>query len=222
MTYEESLQFTGTLWKDLDDKKKIEVLQSIEDHMALESNRIPAHIEGKFLHTGSDGIVLGSFDRSSGCIYINSSQFDSESMYGKDSSYLIKACLHEGRHSYQNQVLSGEVMHDDTAETALWRKNLEEGNYIKFSENPRRYYDQPVEKDAREFSEQRYEKLLTERINVSVTTKDDYNQAKAIFEEQINSDLYDGEKLSADYRQNMEALDIQNHNARIENEIRHC
>lgn len=142
MTYQESLLLIGNEWTSLSDDKKIEVLQTIENHMAYESNRVSVPVEGRFLHTGSDGIVLGLYDPRSGRIYINASQFDSESMYGKDSSTIVTTCLHEGRHAYQHQVVNGIVQHDDLSEAAAWRENLKDGNYISFEENPRGYYEQ--------------------------------------------------------------------------------
>ena len=84
MQYEEELLLTGTKWNALDEEKKLEILQTIENHVACESGRFPCPVESRFLYTGIDGIVLGSYNPNEKTIYINSSQFDAESMYGKD------------------------------------------------------------------------------------------------------------------------------------------
>lgn len=202
MTYQESLLLTGSEWTSLSDDKKIEVLQAIENHMAYESNRVSAPVEGRFLHTGSDGIVLGSYDPRSGRIYINVSQFDSEAMYGKDSSTLVTTCLHEGRHAYQHQVANGTVHHDNPNEAAAWRENLKDGNYISFEENPRGYYEQPVEVDAREFAASRYKEMMSERIQAEMDRPADYSSAKDAFETQTSNTMNDGADLAADYHQN--------------------
>lgn len=202
MTYQESLLLTGSEWTSLSDDKKIEVLQAIENHMAYESNRISVPVEGRFLHTGTDGIVLGSYDPRSGRIYINVSQFDSESMYGKDSSTLVTTCIHEGRHAYQHQAANGIVHHDDPNEVAVWRENLKDGNYISFEENPRGYYEQPVEVDAREFAACRYKEMLGERLQAEMECKNDYSRAKDAFETQISNTMNEGTDLAADYHQN--------------------
>lgn len=202
MTYQESLLLIGNEWTSLSDDKKIEVLQTIENHMAYESNRVSVPVEGRFLHTGSDGIVLGSYDPRSGRIYINVSQFDSESMYGKDSSTIVTTCLHEGRHAYQHQVVNGIVQHDDPNEAATWSENLKDGNYISFEENPRGYYEQPVEVDAREFAACRYRAMMSERLQAEMNRPDDYSKAKDAFESQTSNTMSDEAALAADYRQN--------------------
>ena len=166
MTYEEAIGFTGEQWNSLSECEKTEVLQSIENHMAFECGRINCPVEARFLHTGSDGVVLGTYDPSEWKIYINSSQFDAESMYGKDSQALVTACIHEGRHAYQHQVVDGIIDHDNVEEIRAWKENMAPGNYISFKENPRAYYNQPVEVDARQFSENRYQMLVKERQNI--------------------------------------------------------
>ncbi|MBE6719080.1 MAG: hypothetical protein E7571_00290 [Ruminococcaceae bacterium] len=200
MTYKESLMLIGDEWATLSDDKKIEVLQSIENHMAFESNRMSVPVEGKFLYTGTDGIVLGEYDPGKGCIYVNTSQFDSESMYGKDSSTLVTTCLHEGRHAYQHQVANGTVAHDNLEEAEVWRENLNGENYISFEDNPRGYFEQPVEVDARDFASNRYNELLSER-QVEIEHQTDYHCAKNVFEEQISNAENGESNLAADYHQ---------------------
>ena len=111
---------------------------------------------GKFLYTGSDGIVLGAYDPQNQVIYVNSSQFDADAKYGGDAQALVTACLHEGRHAYQHQAVRGLVRQADPAQVALWKDNLADGHYISFRQDPRAYYQQPVEADARRFAEEKY------------------------------------------------------------------
>lgn len=196
MTYEESLLLTTDVWNDLSDEKKIEVLQTIENHIAFECERLPCPVEGRFLHTGTEGVVLGTYDPKEGKIYINSSQFDSQSMYGKDSSQLVTTCLHEGRHAYQHQVVNGVASHDDAAQVEQWRENLREGNYISFRENPRGYYEQPVEADARAFAEERYQELVAERFEAIIDHSDAYEQCRNTFDEQMTC----SESVQCDYQ----------------------
>lgn len=202
MTYSESITLTGSEWNNLDENKKLEVLQSIENHIAFESGRIACLVEAKFLHTGTDGVVLGTYDPSSRRIYINSSQFDAESMYGKNSETLVTTCLHEGRHTYQHQVADGIVQHDNPAETEIWRENLKDGNYISYRENPRAYYNQPVEVDARTFAESRYKELVRERAEISRENLNDYVKSKNAFESQMHLQS-NNEGIAADYKENV-------------------
>lgn len=186
MTYEQCLSLTGEKWSSLEDSEKVEVLQTIENRMAFESGRLPCPVVGRWLYTGEDGIVLGSYSGDTQTIYINTSQFDPESKYGKDPDRIITTCIHEGRHAYQNQVVNGLIAHKDTEEAEIWKDNLSEDNYISYQENPVAYYMQPVEVDARSFAEQRMLQLQEERC-ASIQQTDQENTAKFVFDEQMNS-----------------------------------
>lgn len=186
MTYEQCLGLTGEKWSSLEDSEKVEVLQTIENRMAFESGRLPCPVVGQWLYTGEDGIVLGSYSRDTQTIYINTSQFDPESKYGKDPDRIITTCIHEGRHAYQNQVANGLITHEDAEEAEIWRDNLSEDNYISYQENPVAYYMQPVEMDARSFAEDRMMQLQEERSNL-VQQANQESAAKSVFENQISS-----------------------------------
>lgn len=201
MTYEQSVLLTGSKWTELSDEKKLEVLQTIENHTAFEAGRLSCPVVGKFLYTGTDGVVLGTYDPKKQVIYVNSSQFASDSRYGKDSEAIVTACLHEGRHAYQHQVSEGIVLHDNKAETDAWKENLAEGNYISFRDNPRAYYNQPVEVDARRFAEEKYSEIVAERQSHNIATCSDYTQ-KDVFERQIYETNENEGQAVATYQQN--------------------
>lgn len=187
MTYEQGIVLTDKQWSSLSDEAKIQVLQAIENHAAFEAGRLNCPVVGKFLYTGNDGVVLGTYDPQSKVIYVNSSQFDAESKYGKTSETLVTTCLHEGRHAYQHQVVDGIITHSDRAEAEGWKDNLSDGNYISFKENPRAYYNQPVEVDARRFAEEKYAELVTERQKLIDAEKVEQSQ-RSVFERQLSSD----------------------------------
>lgn len=186
MTYEQCLGLTGEKWSSLEDSEKVEVLQTIENRMAFESGRLPCPVVGQWLYTGEDGIVLGSYSRDTHTIYINTSQFDPDSKYGRDPDRIITTCIHEGRHAYQNQVANGLIIHEDAEEAEAWRDNLAEDNYISYQDNPVAYYMQPVEVDARSFAEDRMMQLQEERSNL-VQQTDQESAAKSVFENQMSS-----------------------------------
>ena len=168
MEYGQALLHTDdTKWVELDESAKVEALQAIENQMAKEENRRPCPVEPKFLQTGCDGIVLGTYGRENDTIYVNSSQFDGEAMYGKTSDHLVKAVIHEGRHAYQCRVAEGLIEQADKESATLWRTNLAEGNYVSYRQNPKAYYEQPVEVDARSFATKRYETLVEERVGAT-------------------------------------------------------
>ena len=188
MTYIEAILLTGEKWNTLEECEKIQVLQIIENHMAFESNRIACRVEGKFLYTGTDGIVLGKYDHVSRCIFINSSQFEPSAKYGQNANTLIKTCIHEGRHAFQYQATEGLASHDNREELEVWRYNLKKENYISFKENPRAYYNQPVEVDARSFADIKTKELISERELLELKEMQELNHAKNTFCSHMNKE----------------------------------
>lgn len=168
MNYGDALRLTTPdEWRLLSDEQKTSVLQCVESRMARESGRKPCPVEAKWLMTGEDGIELGYYSPSEERICVNVSQFAPDSMYGGTSDKLVETVLHEGRHAYQHQVADGLVAHNDQAEAEAWAENFKDGNYISFEENPRGYWNQPVEVDARQFASERLAQLKSEREALS-------------------------------------------------------
>lgn len=186
MTYEQCLALTGDKWAELEDSQKISVLQTIENHIAAESGRQACSVVGRWLYTGEDGIVLGSYSRETKSIYVNTSQFDPESKYGRDPDRIITTCIHEGRHAYQDQVVKGYVEHDNFEEAEIWKENLSEENYISYREDPIAYYTQPVEVDARTYAEKRMSIFQEERATY-MQNDAALSTAKTTFEQQIHN-----------------------------------
>lgn len=161
MTYEESLTLISEKWSQLNQEQKLEVIQTIENHEAEINNRSACPVEGKFLYTGNDGVVLGQYDKETRSIYINDSQLSPDSKYGQTSTQMIQTVLHEGRHSYQHQSVEGKVEHPDKHEVEVWKENFDK--YISFKEDPKGYFSQPIEVDARTYSAERYQQMISER-----------------------------------------------------------
>lgn len=199
MTYREMLNTLNVdVWNHLTENEKLDYFQSLENYMAMESNRESCKVNGRFLYTGEEGIVLGTYNPETREIDINVSQFDSCALYGKEPSRLTQTCLHEGRHALQHQVAEGKVNYPDQKTAEEWKHNLEEGNYISYKRNPKAYYNQPVERDAREFAETRYAALLAEKEKMEISQGDsvDINEAAKVFSNQMGSD----QNLAADYQ----------------------
>lgn len=199
VTYKEILNtLNPEVWRGLSDDEKIDYFQSLENCMAMENNRENCKVNGKFLYTGEEGVVLGAYNPKTREIDINVSQFDEYSLYGKEPSRLTQTCLHEGRHALQHQVAERKVKYPDSEVAEEWQHNLEEGNYISYKRNPKAYYNQPVERDAREFAETRYEALLAEKANMEISQDDsvDIEEVAKVFSNQMESD----QTLAADYQ----------------------
>ena len=164
MTYEDALRATkpGT-WEGLSFASRLEVLQTVENHAAAETGRTPRTVKGAWLHDGPDSVELGAYDPSDNNIYVNNFQLRPDAKYGKNADDLVETILHEGRHAYQHQVARGEVCHGDAQEAAAWAENMKPGNYVQFSQNPKAYWEQPIEADARAHASKRLEQFRQER-----------------------------------------------------------
>lgn len=168
MTYEDALRMTDReVWSRLSEEGKVEVLQAVEDHVAGECGRDARAVESAWLYTGDDGIELGRYQTGDQTIYVNASQLGEGSLYGSDPDKMVETVLHEGRHAFQHDVAEGRVPCEDAEIARAWARNLEPGGYVRFDENPRAYWSQPVEADARGFASDRLSQLRAERADVA-------------------------------------------------------
>lgn len=166
MTYEEGLTLLSDKWTSLSSQQKMEVFTAIENHEAELTGRDSCVVEGRFLYTGPNGVVLGQYDRENRTIYINDSQLSPDSKYSNSYDTLVKTVLHEGRHSYQHQAIDGKIDHENKKELEEWKANFEK--YISFKEDPRAYFSQVVEVDARSYSDIRYQQMMEEQKSLNV------------------------------------------------------
>lgn len=165
MTYEDALGLTDRqAWSRLSEEGKVAVLQAIEDEAAAEAEREARTVEAKWLYVGDDGIELGRYESGPRTVYVNSSQLAEGSRYGDDPDKMVETVLHEGRHAFQHDVAEGKVPYEDQETVKAWADNLAPGGYVTFAENPRAYYDQPVEADARSYASARLSQIQGERV----------------------------------------------------------
>lgn len=72
MTYKEILDtLNSDIWNRLSEEEKLDYFQSLENYMAMESNRESCKVNGKFLYTGEEGVVLGAYNPETREIDIN-------------------------------------------------------------------------------------------------------------------------------------------------------
>ena len=171
MTYEEGLTLLSEKWTTLSPQQKMEVFTTIENHEAELTGRNSCNVEGRFLFTGQNGVVLGQYDKENRTIYINESQLSPDSKYGNSYDKLVKTVLHEGRHSYQHQAIDGKINHENKKELEEWKANFEK--YISFKDDPRGYFSQIVEVDCRSYSNIRYQQMMEEQKSLNVKNQNE-------------------------------------------------
>ena len=143
---------TDEKWNSLKVYEKLAVLQAVENEIAVREGRQPCQVSGEFIPSSNDGITLGYYSQSTRDITINTEQLVPQSKYGSDYSVHLDTILHEGRHAYQHQAVLGEIEHIDSQAVQAWTDNMAPGHYITYERNPRGYYSQPIERDARDFA----------------------------------------------------------------------
>ena len=143
---------TDEKWNSLNVYEKLNTLQVVENEIAAREGLKPCQVSGEYIPSTEDGVTLGYYSQSTRDITINTEQLAPQSMYGSDYKMHLDTILHEGRHAYQHQVVLGEIEHSDTRAVQEWADNMAPGHYITYERNPRGYYSQPIERDARAFA----------------------------------------------------------------------
>lgn len=155
---------TDETWRRLETGEKMAILQAIENETAVRENRQPCVLVPEYIPSSEEeGITMGYYSRGTRLITINTEQLAPPGKYSNDYREMVDTVLHEGRHAYQHQAVLGEIEHDDKEELAAWAENMKPGHYISYERNPRGYYNQPIERDARSFAEERLRIVETEK-----------------------------------------------------------
>ena len=154
--YDSVLQaLTDGNWNSLNVDEKLNVLQAVENEIAVREGRQPCQVSGEFIPSSDDAVTLGYYSQTTRDITINTEQLAPQSKYGNDYKVHLDTILHEGRHAYQHQVVLGEIEHPDPQIVQSWADNMAPGHYITYERNPRGYYSQPIERDARDFAREK-------------------------------------------------------------------
>lgn len=135
-------------WKDMSFDKRVGALQQLENKVAEISHRPACEVCTKQLGNGH----LGNYSQESNIITINSDYVssDSEDAYSK----VLDVLVHEGRHAYQYYNLHVREVHPCQGEVSNWYMNEMKYGYQDVKHFGFKAYEmQPVEADARAFSE---------------------------------------------------------------------
>lgn len=187
MTYDEALRAMDyDNWVNLDESARVEVLQCVEEHSALDAGREPRTVIAEWLETSDEAVCMGKYDRDRNVIVLNSSQLLPDSLHGKTHDRMTETTLHEGRHAFQWDCVEGKAQHNNPRQVREWTANLTEEGYIRPKENLRAYINQPVEKDAREFAKAKLAEIEAERVAIIRNQSQSvHRDARTTFKSQI-------------------------------------
>jgi hypothetical protein len=132
-------------------QRKVELFQDIEFIEANVAHRLPA----KVVFTEMEQQSIASFNFEENLIKVNSYYLDKHTL-----AEWIETMLHEGRHSYQFQLIIQVNWKNPIVKNSPYFSDLHEiyGNFSDYSTSSEddfdKYYDQYIEIDARKFSEE--------------------------------------------------------------------
>jgi len=136
-------------WKRASISSRKEALITLEKTMAQKQGRRNCAIE--FFDMKDKH--LGYYDRKFKTIILNKKLVKALDM----NMLAIDTVIHEGRHSYQDQVIDGLVKPKESDEPTKWLYN----RFLYFEEAVYLYYFQPVERDARRYAFEQTKKLYS-------------------------------------------------------------
>ena len=147
-SYQDSLHLLNeSEWNKLSLQNRAAVMQSFENEVARREGRPPCNVSLFSEGPRNGTITAGQYNRANNGIELNTYHLSG------NAAPCLNTVLHEGRHSYQDKAVKGEIYHHNQGDLKAWSNNLKPGNYIDPEKNRRAYYRQPIEADAREYAD---------------------------------------------------------------------
>lgn len=149
--------FTEQDWKNADTPEKRQaMLQRFYDRVR-EIMGIDAEATLVFepLDVTNKNAIFGAYRHSDKTIRVNSILVEYSHPKWKDLEWreFYTTIIHEARHAYQRETDDFPGRHIVSDETrSVWSSNILKENHIEYEDDPRGYFSQPIEWDARGFS----------------------------------------------------------------------
>lgn len=134
-------------WVGLSLSERIGIIQRIEFQVAKSGCRAPLMIEVAPMNFNDYGYMDWAYRK----IVLNEALVSSNKY--DDYRQCIKALIHEGRHAYQHSNIAIERTEPNDEKFLSWKINIDTGYCSAQLFGFKRYYLQPLEVDARVFSE---------------------------------------------------------------------
>lgn len=110
------------------------------------------------------GMVSFGYNSGDGYIHLNEDVLNDPTRF----SQILDTATHEMRHQFQNDVVTAPHNFQDIPKDviAVWEYELEPQNYISPDYDYQGYYEQAIERDARDFSEDVL-RAYTQKLNLN-------------------------------------------------------
>jgi hypothetical protein len=142
-----NIELRPDYWSSMDNDQRQVALQSAENRMAQAYGRPPQEVltdkpDGSTWNAGE----CGQYDPEHKAISMNPDRFE-------DPREAVDTLAHEGRHAYQHHVCDENNLgtHPDHIEAGAWGDNIR--NYVSPDKDFEGYWNQPIERDARDFGQ---------------------------------------------------------------------
>lgn len=142
-----SKELAAENWSKLNVKERTELMQRVENLEAESQNRPAAKVSTENMSDQQRGY----YAPNQNAIVQNHDMVK----YSPTSDQVRTNVLHEGRHAYQHDVVSHPENHPEVSKGTVqaWSDNLAPGHYVQAKQDLYGYYNQPVERDARQYAE---------------------------------------------------------------------
>ena len=138
-------------WRKLDFSERRSCLQQAENQMALQQGRSPRTVLTESMPDKNGSHTLGYYDQKMPQYIVLNEQ---DVGLSENGYQMLETTIHEGRHAYQHDAVSGKIDAAESIETQeLWAKNSEPNCYVRPDEDIVDYRFGPLERDANDYAD---------------------------------------------------------------------
>lgn len=143
------------VWNTLDKYERVTVLQTLENHAADWSGRLPRTVTPQFIPSEQGSHNFGYYDHyhNPDKLFLNEQDLD-------NIDETLDTLFHEGQHAYQHDCVDGKISVPEPI-----RQQFDDAfrNYVPPEQDPRAYVNNFAERDAREEAQRALLRLENER-----------------------------------------------------------
>ena len=166
-TYKESLLLLNdSKWEKLDSENRTAVLQSVENEMARLAGRDSCTVRAELIAPHAKNVeIIGIFSGEEPyAITVNKDLLEAGGEKAPNFIEFVEAVIHGGRHAYQLLAAEGKVQHSSAEEVFEWSFEFS-SKKIDDRQNPRAFYHQSTETDARAYTANMLSKVIRDIFN---------------------------------------------------------
>ena len=152
-------------WHRLDFSERLSCLQQAENQMAFQQGRSPRTVLTERMPDKNGSHTLGYYSQNMPQYIVLNEQ---DVGFGENGYQMLETTIHEGRHAYQHDAVSGRIDAAESMETQeLWAKNYEPNCYVSPDEDIIDYRFGPLERDANDYADSQMNQVFAKSKDTS-------------------------------------------------------